>query len=72
MTRAEADGVSVRGVGDSVVFAPAIVITEQELGEPLARFTLAPADTEATPAGGDVRRDFRAIAWRGRCRTLTR
>ena len=57
MTRAEAHGVFVRAVGDSVVIAPPLVITEEELEELLARFTLALADTEAAFAGGDVRSD---------------
>ena len=58
MTRAEAHGVFVRTVGDSVFFAPPLVITEEELEELLARFTLALADTEAAFAGGDVRSDM--------------
>ena len=58
MTRAEARGVFVRAVGYSVVFAPPLVISKEEFEELLARVTLAPADSDATPAGGDVRSDL--------------
>jgi 4-aminobutyrate--pyruvate transaminase len=45
--RAQEHGLIVRPLGDSIAFSPPLVITEAEIGEMIARFTMALDDTEA-------------------------
>jgi 4-aminobutyrate--pyruvate transaminase len=45
--RAQEHGLIVRPLGDSIAFSPPLVITEAEIGDMIARFTMALDDTEA-------------------------
>ena len=45
--RAQEHGLIVRPLGDSIAFSPPLVITEAEIGDMIARFTMALEDTEA-------------------------
>jgi len=45
--RAQEHGLIVRPLADSIAFSPPLIITEAEIGDMIARFTMALEDTEA-------------------------